>query len=142
MLHLLRRTGLVACATTATLALTAGSSFAHECYIANQSPKAQSGVKSQVWFKLDLVGELVGEGAWTEAQGQCVQSAADQAGVRTVVTIMGKVPAPHNGVLGSKNPNVATKAGDGKGIDHFFSGGAVVLLIMIAQECGAPIPED
>jgi hypothetical protein len=140
-MHLLRRAGTVAGATTAALALTASAAFAHECYIVNQSPKAKSGEKSQVWFKLDLVGELVADGTWTEEQGDCVATAADEAGVQRIVTIMGKVPAPHDGVLGSKNPNVAEKASDGKGIDHFFSGGAVVPLIGIALDCGAPIPE-
>ena len=53
---------------------------------------------------------------------------------------MGKVPAPHEGVLGSKNPHSAEKAGDGKGIDHFFSGGAVLALVPIVEECGAPVP--
>jgi hypothetical protein len=142
MMHLLRRAGLVAGATTATIALTASASFAHECYIANQSTKAQSGLHSQVWFQVDLVGSLVDEGIWTAAQGECVETAAAEQGVRTVITIMGKVPKSHDGVLGSKNPNVETKAGDGKGVDHFFSGGAIVPLIMIAEGCGAPIPED
>ena len=142
MLDLIRRAGLVTGATAATLALSTGAALAHECYIVNQSDKAQSGVRSQVWFKLDLVGSLVDEGVWTEEQGDCVSEAAAEAGVRTVVTIMGKVPAPQDGVLGSKNPNAEAKAGDGKGIDHFFSGGAVVPLIGIAMECGAPIPAD
>lgn len=141
MLHVFRRTAVVVGATTATIALTAGAGFAHECYIANQSDKAQSGVKSQVWEQVDLVADLVQFGVWTPQQGECVADAADAAGVSYQVTIMGKVPAPHEGVLGSKNPNADDKAGDGKGIDHFFSGGAVGALIGIAESCGAPIPE-
>ena len=142
MLHVLRRAAVVAGATTATIVLSAGASFAHECYIANQSERGahQAGTKSQVWFELDLVGTLVGEGVWTADQGQCVTEAADEAGVQYVVTIMGKVPVPHDGVLGSKNPHVE-KSGDGKGIDHFFTGGAIVPLIEIANGCGAPIPD-
>jgi hypothetical protein len=142
MIQAIRRAGIVVGATTATIAISAGASFAHECYIANQSEKAQSGVKSQVWEKVDLVADLVGAGVWTAEQGECVTSGAEAAGVRTSVTIMGKVPAPHNGVLGSKNPHAAEKAGDGKGIDHFFSGGAVGALIVIAEGCGAPIPVE
>lgn len=73
-------------------------------------------------------------------QGECVSAGAGAAGVQTVVTLMGKVPAPHNHVLGSKNPHEADKAGDGKGIDEFFSGGAVAALIPIVEACGAPVP--
>lgn len=143
MRTMLRRAAIVTGATVTSIALSAGAGFAHECYIANQSAQGahNAGTKSQVWFELDLVGSLVGDGVWTQQQGDCVQAAADAAGVRTTVTIMGRVPAPMDGVLGSKNPNVADKMGDGKGIDEFFSGGAVVPLIEIAMECGAPIPE-
>ena len=141
MLHAFRRVAIVAGATTATIALTAGAGFAHECYIANQSDKAQAGVKSQVWERLDLVGSLVESGLWSTEQGECVADAADAAGVDYTVTLMGKVPAPHDGVLGSKNPHAGDMAGDGKGIDHFFSGGAVGALIGFAEACGAPIPE-
>ena len=142
MLNVLRRAAVVAGATTATIAMTAGTGFAHECYIANRSEAGahNAGTKSQVWFELDLVSELVGTGMWSPEQGQCVIAAADDAGVRYTVTIMGKVPAPQDGVLGSKNPHEAEKAGDGKGIDEFFSGGAVAGLIGIAEGCGAPIP--
>ena len=142
MLDLIRRAGILTGATAATLALSTGAAFAHECYIVNQSDKAQSGTRSQVWFELDLVGSLVADGLWTEEQGDCVNEAAEEAGVQTVVNLLGKVPAPHDGVLGSKNPHAEVKAGDGKGIDHFFSGGAVAPLIGIAIECGAPIPAD
>ena len=144
MFNLLRRAGTVVGATTATIALTAGVGFAHECYIVNQSDKALSGVKSQVWEKVDLVADLVADlvtyGVWTPAQGACVSAAAEAAGVQTTVTMMGKVPAPHDGVLGSKNPHAAEKSGDGKGIDHFFSGGAVAALIPLIVECEAPMP--
>ena len=142
MNHLVRRAGIVAGVATATFALSTSAAIAHECYIVNRSDSSQAGVKSKVWFKLDLVGSLVEEGVWTEEQGECVSTLAAERGARTVVTIMGTVPEPMNGVLGSKNPNMEAKAGDGKGIDHFFSGGAVVPLIMVANECGAPIPED
>lgn len=140
MFKAFRRAGVVAGATTATIALTAGAGFAHECYIVNQSEKAQSGVKSQVWERVDLVADLVEFGVWTSAQGECVAEAAEAAGVQTTVTMMGKVPAPHEGVLGSKNPHRAEKSGDGRGIDEFFTGGAVAPLIAIAGGCGAPIP--
>lgn len=140
MYDALRRAGLVAGATTATIALTAGTGFAHECYVANQSDKAQSGTHSQVWQKVDLVQDLVAFGVWTPEQGACVAAGAEEAGAQTTVTMMGRVPAPHEGVLGSKNPHEAVKAGDGKGIDEFFSGGAVAALIPVAEECGAPIP--
>jgi hypothetical protein len=142
MHNVLRRAAIVTGATVTTIALTAGTGFAHECYIANRSDQGShnAGTKSQVWFEVDLVADLVGGQFWTAEQGACVQAAADEAGVMTKVTMMGKVPAPMEGVLGSKNPNVDQKRGDGKGIDEFFSGGAVVPLIMIAAECGAPIP--
>lgn len=140
MFNLFRRAGTVVGATTATIALTAGVGFAHECYIVNQSDKAQSGTQSQVWEQLNLVSSLVEAGVWTPAQGACVSAAAEAAGVQTTVTLMGKVPAPHDGVLGSKNPHAAEKAGDGKGIDHFFSGGAVGALIPLIVECDAPMP--
>lgn len=138
----LRRMATVAGATGCALVMTAGGAFAHECYIANQSEQGahNAGTKSQVWFELDLVGELVSGGLWTAEQGACITAAAEEAGVRTKVTIMGKVPAPHEGVLGSKNPHAEEKAGDGKGIDHFFSGGAVGALIPIVEGCGAPVP--
>ncbi len=142
MLHLLRRAGVVVGATTVTMMLTASAGFAHECYIANQSTKAQSGTKSQVWERVDLVGPLIDAGFWSAEQGECVLTKAAEQGVRTVVTIMVKVPAPHQGVLGSKNPHEAEKMSDGKGIDEFFSGGAIDSLISIADGCGAPIPPD
>ena len=143
MMHVFRRAAVVVGATTATIALSAGAGYAHECYIVNQSETGahNAGTKSQVWFELDLIGSLVDEGLWTAEQGACVTEAADAAGVQYVVTVMGKVPVPHDGVLGSKNPHEAEKASDGKGIDEFFTGGAIVPLIEIAMECGAPIPE-
>ncbi len=138
-MHLLRRVGVVAGATTATIALSASAGFAHECYIANQSMKAQSGVKSQAWYQLDLIAAGAEDFGWSSEETECVTNAAAEQGVRTVYTIMVKVPAPHDGVLGSKNPHVETKAGDSKGIDHLFSGGAIVPLLQIADECGAPV---
>jgi hypothetical protein len=144
MHNMLRRVATVAGATVTTIALTAGTGFAHECYIANRSEQGghNAGTKSQVWFELDLVASLVEDGLLTSDQAECVQTAADEAGLQTVVTIMGKVPAPMDGVLGSKNPNVEEKMGDGKGIDEFFSGGAVVPLIGIVLGCGGQLPPE
>jgi hypothetical protein len=144
MRNVIRRAAIVVGATTTALALGTGSALAHECYIANQSETGAkaAGTHSQAWAYFSLVDVLVEEGFWTVEQAACVQSGADAAGVRTAINTMVKVPAPHNHVLGSKNPHAEEKMGDGKGIDQFFSSGQVVPLIMIAQECGAPIPED
>lgn len=144
MRNTIRRTVTVLGATTTVLALGAGSALAHECYIANQSEQGAqaAGTHSQAWAYFSLVDSLVEDGFWTTEQATCVQTAADAAGVTTAINIMVKVPAPHEGVLGSKNPHSADKMGDGQGVDHFFSSGQVVPLIMIASECEAPIPGE
>lgn len=138
----IRRTATVLGAATTALVLGSGTALAHECYIAKQSEQGAkaAGTHSQAWAYFSLVDSLVEDGFWTVEQAACVQTAADAAGVTTAINTMVKVPAPHDHVLGSKNPNMDAKMGDGKGVDHFFSSGQVVPLIMIAQGCGAPIP--
>ena len=137
MYPLLRRASIVTGAAAATLALGASASFAHECYIANQSTKAQSGTKSQVWYQASILDEFGGD--WTRAQRLCVTTGAAEAGVPLTINIMGKTPPAHEGVLGSKNPH-ESKSGDGKGIDHYFSGGYIMGLMAVADECGVTIP--
>ncbi len=118
MHHMIRRAAVVAGATTATLAMTAGSAFAHFCYIPNQSQQgAMASGKSEegVWFYLDIAQEFSGG---DQAVAACISDALAEAGLPEGVRIMNKVPAPHLPALGSKNPNFADKADDGKGIDH------------------------
>jgi hypothetical protein len=48
----------------------------------------------------------------------CVEAAAPAAGVPSLFVVGGKQAQGSDGVIMANNPNLDTKAADGKGIDH------------------------
>lgn len=140
MHHLIRRAAIVAGATTTAIAMTAGAAAAHFCYIPNQSQQgAMASGKSVdgVWLYIDIPGEFSGGDAEIAS---CISDGLTAAGLPQGVRIMNRVPAPHDPALGSKNPNFADKAEDGKGIDH-LSDALFMQIVGIAMSCGATPPE-
>ena len=120
---------------TALVALTAGATFAHECYNASRSAQGNAGAStSAVWETLPVAGlfaeiHLFGiPGVTTplDAEQQAVAAeAALEMGVPAEATIfIGKHTIGANG----RSFTEGGKAVDGKGIDHFFTahGGSLV----------------
>jgi hypothetical protein len=100
---------------------TAGSAFAHECFVANRSDQGNAAVAahSSAWtsFTLDTVlREFIG--LTDEDLIACVEAAAPAAGVPSTFVVGGKQAVGTDGVIMENNPNLDTKAADGKGIDH------------------------
>jgi hypothetical protein len=113
---------------TALIALTAGATFAHECFNASRSEQGNAGAANSGNWATESVAELFGvihffeipgvETALTPAQQEVAFETATEMGVPSNVTIfVGKITIGANG-------NAFTdggKAADGKGIDHFFA---------------------
>ena len=119
----------------ALVTLTAGATFAHECYNASRSAQGNAGAsKSVVWETLPVAGlfaelHLFGiDGVDTPldaAQQAVAAAAALEMGVPAEATIfVGRHTIGANGRAFLDGG----KAVDGKGIDHFFAahGGSIV----------------
>lgn len=113
---------------TALIALTAGATFAHECYNASRSAQGNAGAsKSAVWETLPVAGlfaeiHLFGiPGVDTPLDAEQQAAAAEAAlemGVPAEATIfVGKHTIGANGLAFTEGG----KAADGKGIDYFFA---------------------
>ncbi len=113
---------------TALIALTAGATFAHECYNASRSAQGNAGASnSAVWETLPVAGlfaeiHLFGipgvETPLDAAQQAAAAAAALEMGVPAQATIfVGKHTIGANGHAFTDGD----KAVDGKGIDHFFA---------------------
>ena len=112
---------------TALIALTAGATFAHECYNASRSAQGNAGAtKSAVWETAE-VGEVFSfitfvydglrEPLSPDGQAAATQ-AAIAAGVPAEATLFfGPITIGGNG----KAFTDGGKASDGRGIDHFFA---------------------
>ena len=120
---------------TALIALTAGATFAHECYNASRSEQGNAGATNSGNWATESVADLFAfihefgipgvETPLTPAQQAVAFEAATEMGVPAEVTIfVGKITIGGNG----KAFTEGGKAVDGRGIDHFFTafGGQLV----------------
>ena len=116
----LRTIGGVA-ATAAIFISSAGSAFAHECFVANRSDQGDAAVAahSRAWTSFTLDDVLrVFIGITDEDVIACVKAGAPAAGVPDLFVVGDKQARGTDGVIMENNPNLADKATDGKGIDH------------------------
>jgi hypothetical protein len=101
---------------------TAGSAFAHECYVANRSAQGNTmaGTHSQAWETVSLdtiLTQFIGVPADVAA---CVEAKAPDAGIPDSFVFGSKQAVGQGGVIAENNPNMTAKGldADGKGIDH------------------------
>jgi hypothetical protein len=100
---------------------SAGSAFAHECFPANRSAQGNASVAahSAAWtsFTLDdVLRQFIG--LTDEDLIACVEAGAPAAGVPSLFVVGDKQAQGSDGVIMNNNPNLDSKAADGKGIDH------------------------
>lgn len=138
----LRRAALVTGATGCAVLMSAGTALAHDCINVSRSDQgnAMAGSMSQAWQVMDigaLTDEFVGAGIWTEAQQQCVLTAAADAGIPLTFTTQVKV---RTGVIAANNPQDKV-ASDGHGIDEWFTTYGGALFDVVVNQCGATFPE-
>ena len=115
------RVGGVTAAVAALFVSSAGSALAHECFVANRSAQGNASVAahSTAWTSFTLDDVLrVFVGLTDEDLIACVKAAAPAAGVPDLFVVGGKQAVGTDGVIMEKNPNLESKAADGKGIDH------------------------
>lgn len=120
-----RRAGRVSAglAGAAILSLaTAGSAFAHECFVANRSAQgnAMAGTHSQAWETVSLdtiLTQFIGLPADLAA---CVEAKAPAAGIPDSFVFGSKQAVGQGGVIAENNPNMTADglAANGTGIDH------------------------
>ena len=103
------------------IALTATPAFAHECFIANRSAVGNTAVvaHSKAWFPITpeiIFGEFFG------LEGDALTCAIDtwnsDDSLPDYLLVGGVQARGQDGVIMERNPNIATKAGDGRGVDH------------------------
>ena len=109
------------------IAVTAGATFAHECYNASRSAQGNAGASHSTNWSTESVAELFTiihlfgipgvDTALSAEQAEVAFEAALEMGVPAEVTIfVGKHTIGANGSAFTEGG----KAADGKGIDHFF----------------------
>ena len=115
------RKSLVGLGLAGAIAVSATPALAHECFIANRSAQGNAAVSanSQAWFTITpeiLFGEFIG------LTGDTLTCAVDawkaDPSLPPYIVVGGKQAQGSDGVIMGKNPNLATKAADGKGVDH------------------------
>lgn len=129
----------------ALVALTAGATFAHECYNASRSAQGNAGAThsanwwtasvADLYAEIHLFGIPGVETALTPAQQEVAFEAALEMGVPAEVTIfVGRHTIGANGRAFSEGG----KATDGRGIDHFFAahGESVITAYFIGLASG------
>jgi hypothetical protein len=119
---------------------TAGSAFAHECYVANRSTQgnAMAGTHSQAWQTVSLdtiLTEFIGLPAGLAA---CVEAKAPAAGIPDSFVFGGKQAQGQGGVIAENNPNMTADglASNGRGIDHAEDTYGPAIGALIAQCSG------
>ena len=112
---------------TALIALTAGATFAHECYNASRSAQGNAGADNSGVWETAPVGDVFGfitfvYGGLADPLSPAGQAAAAQAAIEAGVPaeatlFFGPITIGGNG----KAFTDGGKARDGRGIDHFFA---------------------
>jgi hypothetical protein len=117
---MLRTTIVTAALTTGLVLGSAGVASAHECFIAKRSATGTTAsTHSANWHELTLAG-LFSDlppflPALDEQQVQQAVALATAQGIPTSVALFGKQTIPVS------QDEWSPKAGDGKGVDHFFT---------------------
>jgi len=126
------------------IAITAGATFAHECYNASRSAQGNAGASHSANWSTESVAELFTiihffgipgvSTPLTEEQAEVAFEAALEMGVPAEVTIFTRDLIGANGRAFTEGG----KAADGKGIDHFFAahGESVVTAYFIGLASG------
>ncbi|MCD2443497.1 hypothetical protein LQ757_14545 [Agromyces sp. SYSU K20354] len=116
---------------------TGAAAYAHECYNANRSEKGNAGASnSESWLTVHFAELTAG---LPEADAECVNDAYAATGAPTSFTIKIKGANGQGGTLGANNPNVETKAADGKGIDQIFAAHGADIAGSF-EACGVALP--
>ena len=117
---MLRKTIVTAALTTGLVLGSAGIASAHECFVAKRSATGTTAsTHSANWHELTLTGLFSHLPpflpALTPAQVQEAVALAEAQGIPTSVALFGKQTVPVS------QDEWSPKAGDGKGVDHFFT---------------------
>lgn len=127
------------------IAVTAGATFAHECFNASRSAQGNAGASHSANWSTESIAGLFFiihefgipevDQPLTPEQAAVALDAALEMGVPVEVTIFfGRHTIGANGAAFADGG----KAADGRGIDHFFTahGGAIVTAYFIGLESG------
>jgi hypothetical protein len=126
----------VALAAAGVLA-TGAAAYAHECFNPNRSEQGNAGASnSQAWFTVHFEELTFG---LDPAVAECVLDAYAETGAPSSFTIKVKGTNGQDGTIGANNPNRATKAADGKGIDEIFAAHGAEIMGSFDM-CGAELP--
>ena len=132
---MLRKTIVTAALTTGLVLGSAGIASAHECFIAQRSAAGTAGAShSANWEQLtlsDLFSHLPPFlPQLSPAQVEQAVALAEAQGIPSSVAVFGKqtIPVSQDGW--------SPKAGDGKGVDHFFSayGDRLIGIVMTVSQ--------
>jgi hypothetical protein len=115
-----------------TLAVTmfTGTALAHECFVISRSDTGDiaAGSNSQAWATLgtleDLfgfIGDFLGLPPLSNAQLAWAVDAAEEAGLPSQLTLFGRL------TIAEGTPAMVMHAADGRGIDHIFDWGPVLI---------------
>jgi hypothetical protein len=146
--------------STVLLVLTASAVLGHECFIANRSDEGNraAGEHSRNWHTVDIRGLFAEAHFITPQFGICIEplsppqidsavAMAAAAGIPTTPTVFARAsqtPERPQGVstIGENSPayTEGDKAGDGKGVDWFFTTYSqqligIVLAVATPTEC-------
>ncbi|HEX9713239.1 MAG TPA: hypothetical protein VGB52_11920 [Actinomycetota bacterium] len=120
------------------VAAPAAAALAHECFIVNRSEAGSVNAgHAGKWVVIDLEEILVGEFGIDEAGAALIVADAGEAGVPTLFSIYAGPT-----LAGRSSHMNEAGAGDGKGIDWFFSGPYFGTLGEILASYGIEIPEE
>jgi hypothetical protein len=142
---MIKRAARASVLAAALVALTAGTTFAHECFNASRSAQGNAGATHSANWSTESVAGLFAEihffgipgvtEALSESQQEVALDAALEMGVPAEVTIFtGKITIGANG----KAFTEGGKAADGRAIDHFFAahGQSIVTAYFIGLASG------
>lgn len=115
-----RRTFVTATLATGLVLSSAGVASAHECFIAKRSAAGTAASTSSANWQLLTLTDLFSHlppflPQLSPAQVERAVGMAEAQGIPTSVSVFGKQTIPVS------QDEWSPKAGDGKGVDHFFS---------------------
>lgn len=147
--------------STVLIVLTASAVLGHECFIANRSEQGNraAGEHSRNWHTLDIRGLFAGAHFITPQFGICIEpltqdqveiavAMAAAAGIPTTPTVFARASQTQErpqgvSTIGENSPayTEGDKAGDGNGVDWFFttySGQLIEIVLTVATSTDCP----
>src|SRR4051794_37987146 len=112
---------LVGIGIAGAITVAATPAFAHECFIANRSAQGNAAVvaHSQAWAPLTPDFIFSNFFGLSGSELTCALDAWNSdPSLPAMIPVGVKLAQGTDGVLIENNPNLATKAADGKGVDH------------------------